>query len=76
VKHGPLDLDFTVYGSDAERMSLGQDWPVKINGHVHSARVVRVRDDYGASATLRVKVTFETGSFPETIGTIIWDDEA
>lgn len=69
-------MDFTIYGPDAERMQLGQRWEVLINGHRHSAEVISTRnvDGLGRASTLRTVVTFETASFPEAHGTVVWDD--
>jgi len=76
MKHGPLNMDFTVYGPDAERMELGQRWEVLINGHRALAEVISTRnvDGIGRASTLRVQVTFETAAFPETHGTVVYDD--
>lgn len=76
MKHGPLNMDFTVYGPDAERMQLGQRWPVRINESISVGEVISVRkvDGLGLAATLRVETAFEVGSFAEATGSVVWDD--
>ena len=76
MSHHDLNLELTIYGPDALRMEIGQNWGLKVNGSDMVGHVINVhREERYESATLRVQLAITLGSFPLGIGTMVVDPE-